>query len=171
MAGLVPCLLLFTGADGLLQPVDERKRKLSEERKTTWDGAVFPAVPVGERQMPPLTKPPTSGLTAGVWSLGRVRPFATPWTAARQAPLSMGFSRQGCGRGLPFPPPGDLPDAGTEPASLASPALPGRLLATEPPGSLDVLTGTMEARGKRSSLNALLQGQGVGFLCRGEAAR
>ena len=132
--------------------------------------AVFPAAPTGERQMPPLTKPPTSGLTAGVWSLGRVRPFVTPWTTARQAPLSMGFSRQGCGSGLPSPPPGGLPDAGTEPASLASPALAGRLLATEPPGSLDVLTGTMKARAKRSSLNALLQGQGVGFLCRGEAA-
>ena len=35
--------------------------------------------------------------------------LATPWTAARQAPLSMGFSRQERWSGLPFPPPGDLP--------------------------------------------------------------
>ena len=44
--------------------------------------------------------------------------FATLWTMARQAPLSMGFSRQEYWRGLPFPPPGDLPDPGIEPASL-----------------------------------------------------
>ena len=38
--------------------------------------------------------------------------FATPWTVARQAPLSMGFSRQEYWSGLPFPSPGDLPDPG-----------------------------------------------------------
>ena len=36
--------------------------------------------------------------------------FATPWTISCQAPLSMGFSRQGYCSGLPFPPPGDLPN-------------------------------------------------------------
>ena len=36
--------------------------------------------------------------------------FATPWTVARQAPLSMEFPRQEYWSGLPFPPPGDLPD-------------------------------------------------------------
>ena len=41
-----------------------------------------------------------------------------PWTVARQAPLSMGFSRQEYWIGLPFPPPGNLPDAGIEPSSL-----------------------------------------------------
>ena len=39
------------------------------------------------------------------------------WTAACQAPLSMGFSRQECCSGLPCPLPGDLPDTGIEPAS------------------------------------------------------
>ena len=48
---------------------------------------------------------------------------ATPWTVACQTPLSMGFSRQEYWSGLPFPPPGDLPDPGTKPASLMSPAL------------------------------------------------
>ena len=47
-------------------------------------------------------------------------PFATPWTVACQAPLSMGFPRQEHWRGLPFPSPGDLPDPGIE---LTSPAL------------------------------------------------
>ena len=45
--------------------------------------------------------------------------LATPPTVARQAPLSMGFSRQEYWSGLPFPSPGDLPDAGTEPRSPA----------------------------------------------------
>ena len=43
----------------------------------------------------------------------------TPWTIARQAPLSMGFPRQEYWSGLPFPSPGDIPDLGTEKASLA----------------------------------------------------
>ena len=38
-----------------------------------------------------------------------------PWTVALQAPLSMEFSRQEYWRGLPFPPPGDLPDPGIKP--------------------------------------------------------
>ena len=42
----------------------------------------------------------------------RVRLFATPWTVAYQAPPSMGFSRQECWSGLPFPSPGDLPNPG-----------------------------------------------------------
>ena len=46
--------------------------------------------------------------------------FATPWTVFRQAPLSMGFSRQEYWILLPFPPPGDLSDPGTEPVSPAS---------------------------------------------------
>ena len=50
--------------------------------------------------------------------LSRVQLSATPWTVARQAPLSMGFSRQENWSGLPFPPPGDLPDPGIELASL-----------------------------------------------------
>ena len=54
--------------------------------------------------------------------------LATPWTVARQAPLSMGFSRQEYWSGLPFPSPGDLPDPGIEPWS---PALQADNLPTE----------------------------------------
>ena len=50
-----------------------------------------------------------------VKSLSRVWLFATPWTVAYQAPLSLGFSRQEYWSGLPFPSPGDLPDPGMEP--------------------------------------------------------
>ena len=45
--------------------------------------------------------------------------FATPWTVACQAPLSRKFSRQEYWRGVPFPPPEDLPDPGIEPVVLA----------------------------------------------------
>ena len=58
--------------------------------------------------------------------------LATPWTAACQASLSMGFSRQEYWSGLPFPSPGDLPDPGIEPRC---PALQAGLLSTELPGS------------------------------------
>ena len=54
---------------------------------------------------------------------GRVRLFVTPGTVAHQAPLSVGFSRQEYWSGLPCPPPGDLPDPGTEPMSSLAPAL------------------------------------------------
>ena len=52
----------------------------------------------------------------------------TPWTVARQAPLSMGFSRQEYWSGLPFPSPGDLPNPGIE---AGSPALQAGSLLTE----------------------------------------
>ena len=55
---------------------------------------------------------------------------ATPLTAPRQAPRSAGFPRQGYWSGVPFPPPGGLPDPGVEPQPLASPALAGRLFTT-----------------------------------------
>ena len=55
--------------------------------------------------------------------------YATLWTVARQALLSMGFSRQEYWRGLPCPPPGDLPDPGTEPES---PALACSFITTVP---------------------------------------
>ena len=66
-----------------------------------------------------------------VQSLSFVRLFATPWTVAHQAPLSTGLPRQEHWSGLPFPPPGDLPDLGIEPAS---PALAGICFTTESPG-------------------------------------
>ena len=55
----------------------------------------------------------------------------TPWTVARQAPLSMGFSRQEYWSGLPFPPPGNFLKSGIEPESLMCPALAGGFFTTE----------------------------------------
>ena len=59
-----------------------------------------------------------------------VRLFATLRTVARQAPLSMGFSRQDYWSGLPCPPPRDVPEPGMEPTSLKSPTLAGRFFTT-----------------------------------------
>ena len=56
--------------------------------------------------------------------------FATPWTVAHQAPLSMGLSKQEYWSGLPFPSPEDLPDPGIEPTSRMSPALVGGFFTT-----------------------------------------
>ena len=74
----------------------------------------------------PLSCPPetiTTLLITYVCVLSRVRLFVTPWTVAYQAPLSMEFSRQEYWSGLPFHPPGDLPNPGIKPESPASPAL------------------------------------------------
>ena len=54
----------------------------------------------------------------------------TPWTVAHQDPLSMGFSRQEYGSGLPCPLPGDLPDRGIKSTFLRSPALAGGFFTT-----------------------------------------
>ena len=66
-----------------------------------------------------------------LFSLSVVANSVTPWTVTCPAPLSMGLSRQEYRSGLPFPPPGDLPDPGIE---ATSPALAGRFFTTEPPG-------------------------------------
>ena len=68
----------------------------------------------------------------------------TPWTVARQAPPSMGFSRQEHWSGLPFPSPGDLPNPGVEPRSPtlqtdSLPAVPpGKPVVKRPPANADM---------------------------------
>ena len=63
--------------------------------------------------------------------LSRVQLFATMWTVAHQAPLSMGFLRQEYWSGVAIPSPWDLPDPGIE---LRSSALQADFLPSEPPG-------------------------------------
>ena len=60
----------------------------------------------------------------------RAQLFTTPWTVARQAPLSMGCSRQEYWSGLPCPPPRDFPEPVIELGSLMSPALAGGFFTT-----------------------------------------
>ena len=75
-------------------------------------------------------------------SPNHVQLFVTPWTIARQAPLSMEFSRQEYWRGLPFSTPGDLPSPGMEPMSLVSPLLADRFFTTVPLGSSNYICST-----------------------------
>ena len=78
-------------------------------------------------------------LKVKVKSLSHVQLFATPWTVAYQAPPSMGFSRQECWSGLPFPSPGDLLNPGIEPGS---PTLQADALLYEPLGKKTLLEVT-----------------------------
>ena len=82
----------------------------------------------GQRQTAPRP------LIAGCGHVCFVAKLCPIWTATRQVPRSMGFSRQEYWSGLPFPPQGNLPDPKSEPAFPASPALAGRFFTTEPPG-------------------------------------
>ena len=66
-----------------------------------------------------------------VKSISCVRLFATPWTVARQAPPSPGFSRQEHWSGLPFPSLRGLPNPGIKPRSAT---LQADSLPSEPPG-------------------------------------
>ena len=66
--------------------------------------------------------------------LSCVQLFVTPWTVAHHAPLSMGFFRQEAWSGLPFPPPGNLPDPGIKPSFPVAPAMQVDSLPLEPPG-------------------------------------
>ena len=68
--------------------------------------------------------------------LSHVRLFTITWIIACQTPLSTVLPKQEFWSGLPFPHPGDLPNSGTEPASLSALMLAGRLFITEPLGKL-----------------------------------
>ena len=81
----------------------------------------------------------------GLCVLNRVQLFATPWTVAHQAPLSMDFFRQEYWGGLPFAPPGDLPDSGTEHMSSVSPALQADSLMLEPTDALRQYNATVKS--------------------------
>ena len=79
---------------------------------------------------------------------------AIPWTVARQAPLSMGFSRSEYWSGLPYPPPGDLPDPGTK---LGSPTLQAYSLLPEPPGKLKGCKAEGKESGEKTQLTLMFK--------------
>ena len=98
--------------------------------------SMFDLVPWPGREL----KPPPLGVGSfSHWSsrdfvcvcgLSRVRLSAAPWNVARQAPLSLEFSRQGYWGRLPFSAPRDLPNPGMELRSLTSPVLAGGFFTT-----------------------------------------
>ena len=87
--------------------------------------------------------------------------FVTLWTVAHQVPLSMRVSRQEYWSGLPFPPPGDLPDPGIEPTSLRSPALALPLsaaaAAAKSPQSCPTLCDPIDGSPPGSAIPGILQ--------------
>ena len=102
-----------------------------------------------------------------------VRLYAPPWTAVCWAPLSMGFSRQEYWSGLPFPPPGDLPYARIESASLTSPALTGGFFITSAtweahPGSVQLWKDhSLVVRCDDGNSSTSPRGRGAGWELRG----
>ena len=90
-------------------------------------------------------------------SLSHVRLFATPWTVAHQAPLSIGFSRQEYWSGLPFPSPGDLPNPGIEPRS---PALQADTLTSETPGKSLVMALLNHKKEENTAVHNNMDGPG-----------
>ena len=104
--------------------------------------------------------------------LSHMRLLETPWTAARQAPLSMGFSRQEYWSRLPFPSSGDLPNPGIEPMSLASPARAGRFFTTSATWEalyLQSLSGVYSSN--RHRLQLILEQHGFKLCCAGPRIR
>ena len=83
----------------------------------------------------------------------RVWLFATPRTEACQAPLFVGFSRQEYWSGLPFPPPGELPNSGIKPTSPVTLALAGRFFTTELPGKPNISISTANFPWNTTSLH------------------
>ena len=94
------------------------------------DGALSAATLLRSPAEPWCRTYPCSGLKLLAKSLSRVRLSATPSTAARHGPVSMGLSRQEYWSGLPFPSTGDLPDPRIKLQSLKSSALAGSLSTT-----------------------------------------
>ena len=94
----------------------------------------------------------SGGFPGSVKSLQLCLTVCYPWTVPRQAPLSMGFSRQEYCSGLPFPPPGDLPDAGIKPVSLASPELAGGFFTTSANWEAHVVLHSILIEGLGNSL-------------------
>ena len=88
--------------------------------------------------------------------------FATPWTVARQAALSVGFSRQKYWSGLPCPPPGELPDLClTWNLCLMSPALAGGFFTTSATWEAHGLLSTAFFSGKNTGAGSLSLLQGI----------
>ena len=94
--------------------------------------------------------------------LSRVRLFATLWTVAHQAPLSMGFSRQEYCSGLLCPPPEDLPNPGVKPASLMSPALAGGFFSTHATWEAQIMS-SKKLKGQSLTATAEVLGAEAGY--------
>ena len=85
-------------------------------------------------------------------SLSHVQLCVTPWTVTRQAPLSIRFPRQEYWNGLPFPPPGDLPNPRIQLKPLTTPALAGRYFTSKSPGKPQQITKYFQCKVKQEQI-------------------
>ena len=114
---------------------DAGKPQRSREKALTLVVEGFPVYIPGQSSLLHLPSPWNRGLHECMLShFSCVQLCVTLWTVAHQAPLSVGFPRQGYWSGLPCPLPGVLPDPGIEPTSLTSPALAAGSLLLASPG-------------------------------------
>ena len=104
----------------------QREAETRWEGACTWKGTDSGGYKWNWDQVPPFAAV-LQGSACALCGFNRVWLFITLPTVARQAPLSVGFSRREDWSELPCPSPGDLPDSGIEPVSRASPALQGIL--------------------------------------------
>ena len=118
-----------------LQPANGRLWDFLTSIITAWANSYSKSQPINAPSSPPPFLHIYLCLYRAVLShFSRFWLFATLWTVAHQAPLSMGFSRQEYWTGLPCPPRGDLPNPEIKPMSSASPALQGHILYHWTPG-------------------------------------
>ena len=115
-------------SDGLQSMGSQRVR----HNRATEHARLFKSEPQkGSISPPPLLQSTSSPLVCMCAKLLQSCPtLCNPWTVARQASLSMGFSRQEYWSGLPCTPPGDIPDPKIELTSARSPVLASRFFTT-----------------------------------------
>ena len=92
------------------------KKRYRQHYTESWKTEIIPSTKINQNEPKTYKK-----MKVKVKLLSSVQLFATPWTVAHQAPPTMGYSRQECRSGLPFPSAGDLPDPGIEPTSPTFP--------------------------------------------------
>ena len=120
--------------DGITDSRDMSLSKLQEimEDRGTWHAAAHGVAKSWPRLSHWATAKRLEYVCVCAQSLSCV--WVTLWPVAQQVPPSLEFPRQKYWSGLPFTLPGDIPNPGTEPVSLASPALAGRFFTTAPSG-------------------------------------
>ena len=129
LCGLMNSSLLGSSVHRISQAIILALVAISFFRGPSWPGIEPLSLALHADYLPPETprKPLVRSACCVLSCFSHVWLFATLWTTACQAPLSMGFSRQEYWSELPFSPSRNLPNQGIKPVSLMSPELTGKL--------------------------------------------